>query len=92
MREVDVNTLIQRVKCGGLAVAQEDLLAVATFDHKVNERLVYGSGESCESQQFGNEDVPSGSPAWVRHRVSALPAAGTSDLSVTKLAFHIHRH
>lgn len=41
--EVDADTLIRWVKHGGLAAVQEELLTVAGFDHKVNERLVYGS-------------------------------------------------
>jgi len=41
--EVDVDTLIRWVKHGGLVATQEELSTVAAFDHKVNERLVYGN-------------------------------------------------
>ena len=42
--EADIDTLIRWVKHGGLAATQEELSAVATFNHKNNERLVYGGG------------------------------------------------
>jgi len=44
--EVDINAFIRWVKHGGLAAAQEELSTVVTFDHKINERLVYRTSDA----------------------------------------------
>ena len=41
--EVDLDALIRWVKHSGLAATQEELSTVTTFNHKINERLVYSS-------------------------------------------------
>ena len=43
--KVDVDTLIRWVKYSGLADIREELSNVTAFDHKANERLVYGDAE-----------------------------------------------
>jgi len=48
--EVDVDTLIRWVKHSGLAATQEELSTGVSFNHKVNERLVYGSDEELKGK------------------------------------------